>query len=293
MSTADATEVRSLLRGAFAEHGLEVTVFADRVEDTSGRVFGLWNVMAACYHNEGGRTAWPSVVRDHVRSTVVSSETDPFGSLTAEEAARRTYVRLYEAASISNPGEDCYREFAPGLVERLALDLPEAVAAYPRQEVERLGGWATLHGHGMVNLAGERDGERMLEQIDGPQGGRFHLLHGPSVYTASQVLRMPGLAAELTGEETGEFGYIMSVPNRNQLAWHMIRNVEVIPAINAMAIFAQLRYGDGIGPLSPHVYWWDGSRYQQLTEIGTPGDVRVVVSAEFQAVLEHLAEGAA
>lgn len=294
MSTADAREVRSLVREAFAEHGLEVTVFADHVQDIAGRPFGLWNVMASCRNDERGRTAWPAVARDHVRKILASTATpDLFGSLTAEEATRRTYVRLYETASIPDLGVHSYREFAPGLVELLALDLPEAVAVYPRQAVERLGGWATLRKHGMVNLASERDDQRRLEQIEGPQGGRFHLLLGPSVYTASQALRMPDLAAELTGEEPGEFGWVMSVPNRNQLTWHMIRDINAVLAINAMAVFARLGHSDAPGPLSPHVYWWDGSGYQQLTETGPAGDVRVVVSAEFQAVLERLREGAA
>jgi hypothetical protein len=41
--------------------------------------------------------------------------------------------------------------------------------------------------------------------------------------------------------------------------------------------------------LSPHVYWWDGSGYQQLTAVGPTGDIRVVISPKFQAVLERLA----
>ena len=236
MSTADAREVRSLVRESFAEHGLEVNVFADHVQDASRRPFGLWNVMASCHNDERGRIAWPAVVRDHVRKILASAATpDLFGSLTAGEAARRTYVRLYETAGIPDLGAHSCREFAPGLVELLALDLPEAVAAYPRQVVERLGGWAALHKHGMDNLASERDDQRKLKQIDGPQGGRFRLLLGPSVYTASQALRMPDMAAELTGEEPGEFGWVMSVPSRNQLTWHMIRDITAVLSISTAA----------------------------------------------------------
>jgi hypothetical protein len=87
MRAADARQVRSLVREAFAEHGLEVNVFADHVLDASERQFGLWNVMAFCHNDERGRTAWPAVVRGHVRKILTSMEADKFGSLTSEEAS--------------------------------------------------------------------------------------------------------------------------------------------------------------------------------------------------------------
>lgn len=292
MSAADASEVRSLVRQALAERGLEVTVFGDHVVDASGSRFGLWNVMASCHNDQRGRAAWPGIVRDHIRKILHSTATDPFASLTAKEAARRTYVRLYETASVPELRAGCYRDFAPGLVELLALDSPETVSMYPRQAVDRLGGWAALREYGLANLASERDDQRGLQPIAGPQGVHFQLLRGPSVYTASQALRMPDLAAELASETPGEFGWLLSVPNRNQLTWHMVNDISAAPSINAMAAFSLAGYKDAAGPLSPHVYWWDGSGYQQLTEVGSTGVIRVVAGREFQAVLERLAERA-
>lgn len=292
MSAADANEVRSLVRQALAERGLEVTVFADHAVDASGSQFGLWNVMASCHNDQGGRAAWPGIVHDHIRKILHGRATVPFASLTAEEAARRTYIRLYEKASVPELSAGCYRDFAAGLVELLALDSPETVSMYPPQAVERLGGWATLREHGLANLASERDDQRALQRVAGPQGFHFQLLLGPSVYTASQALRMPELATELASEVPGEFGWLLSVPNRNQLTWHMVNDISVVPSINAMAVFSLAGYKDAAGPLSPHVYWWDGSLYQQLTEVGPEGGIRVVVRGEFQAVLERLAERA-
>jgi hypothetical protein len=72
----------------------------------------------------------------------------------------------------------------------------------------------------------------------------------------------------------------------------MVNDISVVPSINAMAAFSLAGYNEAAGPLSPHVYWWDGSHYQQLTEVGPEGDIRVVVRAEFQAVLERLAKRA-
>ncbi|TWG99250.1 hypothetical protein L615_002700000310 [Nocardioides sp. J9] len=56
-----------------------------------------------------------------------------------------------------------------------------------------------------------------------------------------------------------------------------------------MAGFAAAGHGDSPGPLSPHVYWWDGSGYQQLTSIDDEGTLTAVLGADFQAVLEDLA----
>ena len=44
LSVPQATDVRILVRQAFAEFGIEVTVLAGHVIDDAGRQFGLWNV---------------------------------------------------------------------------------------------------------------------------------------------------------------------------------------------------------------------------------------------------------
>lgn len=47
---------------------------------------------------------------------------------------------------------------------------------------------------------------------------------------------LPGLATELTGQQVREdLGWLMSVPNRHQLVWHIIDSDSVITALNGMA----------------------------------------------------------
>lgn len=288
MSSRDAQEVRALVRNVFAELGLEVDVLADHVRDSAGRQFGLWNVAAACHNDERGRSAWPTVVREHVHRVVASLDRpSPFDELMPDEAAGRTYARLYDTAGMPDLATFPHREFAPGLVEMLALDLPDTVAVYPQEAVQRLGGWESLRGHGLNNLRLERVDE--LEKIETRGKGAFQLLMGESVYTASRALLMPGLASELTGEEPTDYGWLLSVPNRHQLIWHLIRDIAVVPTVEGMAHFACLGYGDAPGALSPHVYWWDGAQYHQLTRIDEAGNVAVHVNEPFQDVLETLA----
>jgi hypothetical protein len=287
LSATQASELRALVREAFAERGIEVTVLADHVVDDAARRFGLWNVAAACHQDTRGRRVWPRIVRHHVRHILDSVEIDPFAELTPQQAAERTFTRLYE-----DDGEDRdafpQRPFAPGLVEMLALDLPETVAVYPISEAQRLGGEERLRAAGRANL--RRDTGGRLERLAGDGGGEFHVLLGESVHTASKALLAPTLFTELTGEEPGEFGWLLSVPNRHQLVWHLIRDIDVIPALQGMFRFTVLGHGDAPGPLSPHVYWWNDGRYEQLTHIDGSGTLSVHVGAEFADVLEHLAK---
>ena len=73
----------------------------------------------------------------------------------------------------------------------------------------------------------------------------------------------------------------------------MIEDLNALLSINAMALFARLGYSDAPGPLSPHVCWWDGSGYRQLTQAGPAGETRIIVTPEFHAVLERFGDGAA
>lgn len=234
LTGADADHVRALVREVFAEAGIEVTVHPDHVVDDTGTGFGLWNVAAKCHDHPAGRGAWRDVVREHVHSVLaMMDEPDPFEELTPGQAAASTYGRLYYEASIPNLDDYPHREFAPGIVEMLALDLPDSVAVFNRDHVARLGGFEALAGHGRTNLRAlpvERH-----ERVDGPRGGRFDALMGDS------MIRYAGDAFASTGQ------------------------------------------------VSPHVYWWDGTGYQQLTAIGEDGEISVVVGPEFQEVLEAVA----
>ncbi|XBB69124.1 hypothetical protein ABFU82_07375 [Nocardioides sp. WV_118_6] len=284
----EARHLRALVRTAFAERGIEVSVHAGHVADDAGRQFGLWNVAAACHQDDRGRAAWPFLVGSHVERVLASMDApDPFGELSPDEAAARTFVRLYEREAIPRLDGFPFREFAPGLVEMLALDLPDTVAVYDDARAERLGGVDALRAHGLTNL--DRQPVEQLERLDLPDGGgAFHVLLGESVHTASRALLLPRLATELTGHESGRHGWLLCVPNRHQVAWHLVRDATVIPVVQAMARFAALGFGDAPGPLSPHLFWWDGGGYQQLSRLDEDGALSIIVSPDFQRVLEEL-----
>jgi hypothetical protein len=288
LTIGQAAEVRGLVRQAFAELGVEVTMHDDRAVDDSGRTFGLWNVAAACHEEPRGRRVWPRVVGGHVRRILAEFDApDPFAELTEQDVATRTYVRFFEEGSVPVLDSFPHREFLPGVVELLALDLPESVAMYNRDNAERLGGYAALRDHAVRNLKALP--VEQVEQVAGPRGSSFHVLAGESVYTAGKALLLPRLAAALTGEGPGELGWLLSVPNRHQVVWHCVRDDGVLGAVEGMATFARLGYSDSPGSVSPHVYWSDGTTVDQLTHDDDEGGVAIVVSPRFQEVLEAIA----
>ena len=77
---------------------------------------------------------------------------DPFEELTPAEVSSQTYARLYDEASLPNLDEYPHSQFAPGVVEMLALDLPNTVAVYFRKHADKFGGWEALRRQGLTSL---------------------------------------------------------------------------------------------------------------------------------------------
>lgn len=289
MSEDEAAEIRSLMASEFARRGLEVAVHPAHVQDDAGRQFGLWNVAATCHQDPAGRRAWPRLVRGHVERVLDSmSEHDPFDDLTPEQVRRQCYLRLYDPESLPGLEPEAMREFAPGIVQLLALDLPHAVVSFSPEQVDRFGGWEILGAQAHANL--DRLPVEESELVEGDDGARLRLLWGDSMFTASRVTSLPTLAVEMGDPPASSYGWLMAVPHRHQCLWHIITGVDMVPSLNAMAHLAASGYSDAPGSISPHVYWWDGSRYHQLTRIDEEGTISVAVGTEFQDLLERLVD---
>ncbi|HEU0132438.1 MAG TPA: hypothetical protein VFQ85_15750 [Mycobacteriales bacterium] len=276
LSAGDADALRALVREAFAELGDEVTVHADHVAGADGTQYGLWNVAAACAVEP--RRGWPELVRRHVRNVHAARTGLPAGDDTGVP-----YVRLY--ADDPKLTEHPQAAFAPGLVQLLALDQPETVLAMNRETVDRLGGWQTLYEQGLANLRRLPLGTHTVVR---PEGGAFHLVEDESVHTASRALVLGDVARQAGDDLAGEGGWVLSVPTRHLLMWHVIRDLTAIPSIQGMAQLTLRAFGDAVGQLSPHVYWWDGSGYRQLTSFdgGTP---TITADPDLTDVLNRLA----
>jgi hypothetical protein len=287
-SAAEGARFRGLVREAFAEQGLEVTVYADLVTDSAGRQFGLGNLAAVCHNDERGPRGWPDVVHQHVGMVLRTIEApSALDTLPTEQIRAQLYPRVVGADGLDPKSFGYARPLAPGLFEILALDLPESVMMLTDDALEPLGDLPYLRDQALYNLRGLP--VEVHETIEDSDGMRFEVVLGDSFYTASRVLALDAVVRQVTGEELSADGALVAMPFRHQLAFHAIHDLRMVPALNAMAAFAAAGFEDTPGAISPYVYWWRSGILTQLsdrTEDG--GGLRIVVDDEFHALLERL-----
>ncbi|MFI2373447.1 hypothetical protein [Streptomyces sp. NPDC018833] len=287
-SAGEGTRFRGLVREAFAEAGLEVTVYSDMVSDSAGRQFGLGNLAAVCHNDERGPRAWPELVRQHVGMVLRTMDApSALETLPTEQIRAQLYPRVVGAEGLDPKSFGYARTLAPGLFEILALDLPESVMMLTDEALEPLGDLPYLRDQALYNLRGLPI--EAHETVADDEGMRFEVVLGDSFYTASRVLALESLVRQVTGEELTADGALVAIPFRHQLAFHAIHDTGMIPALNAMASFAATGYEDTPGAISPYVYWWRAGTLTQLSDRDEEGEgLRIMVGDEFHELLERL-----
>jgi hypothetical protein len=283
-STDQAARLRSLVREAFAERGIEVTLQPDRVEATGGAQYGLTNVAAAC------RTApaknWPDIVTWHVDRVLRALDAPTVADLDDETVLSRVFVRLMGTSMVPDLSWYGYRrELGGDLIEVLALDSEDSVTLLSDHDVARFG-VQSLRESGLVNLLAEPFGE--WERIEVAPGAAFGLLVGESVFTASRLLTLNDVLRRTLGEISTPDGVLVCVPTRHQLAVHVLADETVMPVLPAMARLALTGYDDGVGPVSPHLFWYRSGQLQPLSRLDEDGALHIEVDGRFAEVLSRL-----
>ncbi|MCF3963484.1 DUF1444 domain-containing protein [Streptomyces fuscigenes] len=287
-SIDEAAYFRAQVREAFAEQGLEVTLYEAAVVDNAGRQFGLGNLAAVCHNDDRGPRAWGELARRHA-AMVLRTVDGPsaLDTLAPAQIKAQLYPRVISGEGLDAENFGYARSVAPGLYELLALDLPESVMMLTDEALGRLGETDRLRERALANLR-ELPVEAR-ETVKDEEGMRFEVVVGDSFYTASRVLALETLVRQTTGQRLTEDGALVAMPFRHQLAFHVIRDAGVLPSLTGMAAFAASGYEDTPGAISPYVYWWRGGTIRQLSERDEDGGgLRVVVDGEFQEVLERL-----
>jgi hypothetical protein len=266
LTREQASRLRALVQEAFAAQGRAVTVHGDHARDEQGMHFGLANVAAQC-QAAPSEAEWPDIVAAHVRRLAAMAATDVLADVTPDRALAQTYAMLYAASPALNPesGYGYAREALPGLLEVLAFDSPDSFRLLTDGEVDRLGGVTTLREAGRANLRAlpVESAERVA-----PAGGvEFDVLSGESVYTASRALVLSDTLGQL-GQAAPRRGVLACLPSRHQLAVHPLGGDDpAIEPLSEMAHFAHAGYSQGIGRLSPHVYWWHDGGWEQVSTV--------------------------
>jgi hypothetical protein len=282
-SSDQAQRFRALVRAAFAEAGVEATVYADYAEDAGGRKFGLGNLAAACHSDSGGERAWRKIVERHVRTILADMDgQSPFETIPTSGIFAATYLRLMPAGDVL-PNMNYARLVAPDLAEVFNLDLPATVAYFTDERVSSLG-YEALREAGLSNLSAVRvDKHETLKR----NGGTVEVLLGESVFTASLLLVFEQVLARYGLRADPDLGAFVGVPNRHQLDFHVVADAHAIQSLNILAAFTAAGYRDAAGVLSPNVYWWRPSGMRRISTL-TPDGPRIDVDAELQAVLDTI-----
>ncbi|HET9655469.1 MAG TPA: hypothetical protein VFP72_08950 [Kineosporiaceae bacterium] len=285
LTAAQGARLRSLVRQSFAERGVEVTLLPDRVETAGGGQYGLTNLAATC--NASPAREWPSIVAWHVETVLRALSAPPVSELDDATVLAHVFVRVMGLSAVPDLSAlDYRRELGGDLVELLALDSEHSVSLLLDGHVERFG-VDTLRHAGLVNLLAEPFGS--CDQVEVGDGGSFHCLLGDSVYTASRLLTLDDVLRRCTGEADAPHGVLACVPNRHQLAFHVLTDATVLTVLPAMARFALAGFTDGVGPVSPYLYWHRRGTLTQLSRTDSGGDLRIEVGDEFAEVLQRLA----
>ena len=285
-TTSQAALFRDLVRQGFAQAGLEVTAYADHVVDSSGRIFGLANVAAECHNDERGERSWREITTRHTDRIVRATDApSPFDTMSRAELYAATYPRLMPSKDLRQVRVSYAREVAEDVSEVLNVDLPESVAMFLDEHVERFGPLADLRRAGLANLRTVTfDQHEVLEH----QGGRVDILLGDSMFVASTLVVLADVLAGLGLPAPGPRGVFVAAPFRHQLAFHVLQDSTAIPSLDVLAALARAGFDDAPGPVSPDVFWWRDGTLEKLT-VNEPDGIRIEVGPELTDVLNELA----
>jgi hypothetical protein len=291
LSVDDAARLRSLTRAAFAELGVETQIHRTHLEASDGHVFGLRNLFVACHDAGRGERAWRRAVRGHVARMVELRDRPSPAELPESDLLEHAVVRVCSEAALPSLDAFRYRRVLGGdLVELIAHDSPTAVAYLTDAEVDRIGP-DRLRAAGVEHLLREPFGQ--LRRLSAPQSGRFTVLLGDSVHTASRLLTLDDVLRRADGDVETPNGLLVSVPNRHQLAFHRPVDASLLGVVHGMLRFTVAGFGEGTGAISPHLFWRPpgGGELEQLTFVEEGSGVHVRIQGEFAEIVQRLVGG--
>jgi hypothetical protein len=205
-------------------------------------------------------------------------------ALTPEEARSLVYLSIRGAEKMGSLYPSA-PEVAPGLVELLALDMPDSTVFLHEGDVARLGGRQALREAALANLRALPAPAR--HRIGGPDAP-FDAITGLSHFTASRVLVMPDLLSQVLGTDAPD-GVLVAVPARHYVLVHVLRDSTARPTLLTMAKVARLLHDREQGPISPDVFWWRDGGWMPIPSAESDGMVTLHPGPELSFLLADLA----
>jgi len=309
LDRVQADRLRELVVEAFAAGGVRVTVDGGSARSADGRVFGLAALAGECVDVLGRRgragdpldgaseRGWSELVRAHVGRMLVVTAQGPAGAdgdpgwLPPQAALRGAHLRVVGLATLPDEAAGWFgygRHLAGDLLEVIAhagaggvrLLRDEDVAAHPP---------GVLRAAGLENLLRVPRPEHRL--VSGRYGEQLHVLTGESPFTASTLLVLPEVLHRVTGTAAYPDGVLVAVPYRHQLAFSPVEGGSLLAALEALVPFAAKGFADGVGAVSPFVFWWHDGALTQVSVLTETGGWAVDDTGAFGALLDRLLPG--
>ena len=257
-----AAWLRNHVRTRLAERGLEVDVFGDYVRAADGTEIGLHNVASRLADERPKDRA--RLVDEHL--ALVLTPPEQAEDLSRDELDQAAHLRLSPYHASLAEGWPSAARLGDELMVTLCVDLPQTVQTPAESFWEERGGLDHWIGVGTGNLRHVLNHEPLEQPTPEAPGPGFSIVLGDSVMTASLVLLLDELLARLGTADLGR-GVLVAVPFRHQIAYRVVDGPDALPVIGRLAQFAADGWSEGLGPLSPHVYWVRDGRWRQLTSL--------------------------
>jgi uncharacterized protein YtpQ (UPF0354 family) len=290
LSAADADLVRRLFRAAMAERGRELVAADDGnlLRDANGANYGLRTIAVLCRDHPAGANGWPELVAGYA-DALLNGHRDAWeavAAITPEQARGRVYPSIRRAASLgpAASGHRAAPELAPGLLELLALDLPDATMLLDDGEVARLGGREPLREAALANL---RALPVPRHKRAGTANAHFEVIIDDH-FTASRVLVMPDLVSRVLGTNAPH-GVLAAIPARNFAFIHVLADKAAAPSLGLMANTTRTAYEREQVPISPDVFWWRDGDLTPIPSVESDGKLILRPGPELGALLTDLA----
>jgi hypothetical protein len=288
LTETQARRVRSLFQRAMAERGRElVTDPLGNFRDDEGNGYGLWNIAVQCRDDPDGEKAWPELIAGYADTLLRGNSHQArarVAALTAEEARGLVYLAIRGTGKTGSLYPSA-PQVAPGLVELLALELPDNTVFLHEGEVARLGGQESLRAAALANLRALPPPFR--KRMGGPDAS-FDAITGISHFTASRVLVMPDLLSRVLETDAPD-GVLVAMPARHYALIHVLRDGTARPALLMMARLARSLHSQEQGPISPDVFWWRDGGWMPIPSVESDAKITLRLGPELSFLLTDLA----
>jgi hypothetical protein len=205
-----------------------------------------------------------------------------------EQLLSRLYPRFIPTDPQSRKVFGYGPQSVPGLLEVLALDLPETVDMLTADSLSDLGDITALRDRAFQNLRAVRVAKHKV--VRDKDGTHFDVLMGDSYFIASLALVLDEAVRRYTKDASAPDGILVALPHRHQLAFHVIRDRGVAPSLHAMAKFAAVGFEESPGALSPSVFWWQEGSFTGVATQDSAG-LHIKLTQEAMDLTARLADG--